>query len=177
MENARNEGQARRTDRRCSERGERMGCNPGEIQIQGACLLLLLPGWMDGVKYRENDLNPAQYRQHQLSNRMKRCFPFREPWVQNRKWKIEQLNHSSLHQSFHIVMVYNSLHRLPESVALYLQFSVGLLPHRKHLTGYDISYWDLQLVHVKYLTLNHGRPVSYLHLCPLVICFKLFSID
>ena len=57
------------------ERGERMGCNPGEIQIQGACLLLLLPGWMDGVKYRENDLNLAQYRQHQLSNRMKRCFP------------------------------------------------------------------------------------------------------
>jgi hypothetical protein len=51
-----------------------VGCNPGEIQIQGACLLLLLPGWMDGVKYRENDLNLAQYRQHQLSNRMKRCF-------------------------------------------------------------------------------------------------------
>jgi hypothetical protein len=51
MENARNEGQSWRTGRQAggsSERGERMGCNPGEIQIQGS-LLLLLAGWLDGL--------------------------------------------------------------------------------------------------------------------------------
>ena len=101
-----------------------------------ACSYCCLAGWMDGVKYRENDLNPARYRQHQLSNRMKRCFSFREPRVQNRKWKIEQLNQSSVHQCFHIVVVYNYLHLLTESVALYLHFWVRLLPHRN-----DFKHW------------------------------------
>jgi hypothetical protein len=53
-----------------SERGERIGCNPGEIQIQAACSYCSL----DGVKYRENDLTLAQQRQHQLSDQTKRRF-------------------------------------------------------------------------------------------------------
>jgi hypothetical protein len=52
-----------------------MGCNPGEIQIQAACSYCSLAGWMDGVKYGENDLTLAQHRQHQLSDQTKRRFP------------------------------------------------------------------------------------------------------